>query len=272
MLKHRLLTAIILIPLFIFLLLKLPPIGFFVLTTVFVILGAFEWSAFLGIKKRRYKFFYPIVMILALLSAFFVPVTYLMLGGFVFWFVALMLIMLYPKLGAVWGKSVVLRASMGIFVLIPCLVAINYLRNLQDGPFVLLYMLVLIWGADTGAYFAGRLFGKHKLAPHVSPGKSIEGLCGALVITVVITLLALNIFHTPYYMWAGMLLLSVVTVLFSVVGDLFESMLKRNVGLKDSGSILPGHGGILDRIDSLTAAAPVFALGSIWLSTFYQAS
>lgn len=270
MLKQRLLTAIILIPLFIFLVLKLPPIGFFVLTAIFVLLGAFEWSAFIGLNRFPAKIIYPIFIVLMLVGAFFLPVTYVMLSGLVFWLLALVLVILYPKLSTFWGKSVILRSLMGVLVLIPCLVALNYIRNLDSGPYVLLYLCVLIWGADSGAYFVGRLWGKHPLAPSVSPGKSIQGLVGGLVTTIAITFLALNLFKTPYSMWSGVLLLSFMTVLFSVLGDLFESMLKRNAGLKDSGTILPGHGGILDRIDSLTAAAPAFAMGSIWLSAYYQ--
>lgn len=270
MLKYRLLTAIILIPVFIYLILTLPPIGFFVLTTVFIVLGALEWSGFMGLKQFPKNLLYPLCVILALIGVFFVPVTYIMLSGLVFWLMALLLVILYPKWSACWGKSKVVRGLMGIFVLIPCLVAINYIRNLTTGPYILLYLLVLIWGADSGAYVVGRLFGKHPLAPKVSPGKTWQGFLGAMVTTLLIVFFALNIFKTPYYLWSGVLLLSLVTVLFSILGDLFESMLKRNANLKDSGKLLPGHGGILDRIDSLTAAAPLFALGTIWLIQFYQ--
>ncbi len=148
---------------------------------------------------------------------------------------------------------------MGLMVLIPCWLAINFIRNIpESGIYILLYLFVLIWGADSGAYFAGKLWGKTKIAPKVSPGKTWEGLGGALIVTLIITLGTLYGVHTPYRLWAFVCLITVVTILFSVAGDLFESMLKRNAGLKDSGRLLPGHGGILDRIDSLTAAAPVF--------------
>jgi phosphatidate cytidylyltransferase len=138
---------------------------------------------------------------------------------------------------------------------------VNYLRNSPHGIAILLVLFALIWGADSGAYFVGKKWGKHKLLPQVSPGKTWEGLSGALGVTVIITFFSLFIFKVPYIRWPVALCLALITVLFSIVGDLFESMLKRRVGLKDSGHSLPGHGGILDRIDSLTAAAPIFASG-----------
>jgi phosphatidate cytidylyltransferase len=179
------------------------------------------------------------------------------------WLIALILVALYPRASQTWGQSVWMRGAMGLLVLIPCWRAINVIHGAEDGPYKLLFLFVLIWGADTFAYFAGRQWGKHKLAPNVSPGKTVQGLCGALFGTTVITVGALVLLGIPQQFWLCGMVLSMVTVLFSVLGDLFESMLKRNVGLKDSGQLLPGHGGILDRIDSLTAAAPIFALGAI---------
>jgi phosphatidate cytidylyltransferase len=131
------------------------------------------------------------------------------------------------------------------------------------GAYALLFLFVLIWGADSGAYFAGKAFGKTKLLPRVSPGKSWQGLFGGLLLTGLISPALFWILPTPHPRFFVVLTLCWITVLFSVLGDLFESMLKRNVGLKDSGRLFPGHGGLLDRIDSLTAAAPIFALGSL---------
>src|SRR5207302_1283767 len=126
-------------------------------------------------------------------------------------------------------------------------------------------LLILIWAADTGAYFAGRAFGKHKLLPNVSPGKTWEGFFGAMLMTVIVMGFVVYFLNIPPNNWVPLFLLGFVTVIFSILGDLFESMLKRQAGIKDSGKILPGHGGILDRIDSLTSAAPIFALGVIML-------
>jgi phosphatidate cytidylyltransferase len=132
----------------------------------------------------------------------------------------------------------------------------------QSSPWWLMYLFLLVWGADSGAYFVGRKFGKKKLAPDVSPNKSVEGLYGgvatAMIIVIAVEILYLDLSLAEHILF---LILSVVTVFSSVLGDLFESMIKRRAGIKDSGRILPGHGGVLDRIDSLLAAAPIFAAG-----------
>jgi phosphatidate cytidylyltransferase len=152
---------------------------------------------------------------------------------------------------------------------VPCWVAINYIFIQHEGRLALLFLFILIWGADSAAYFVGKKWGKHKLAPQVSPGKSIEGMMGALVFTILLAIITQLLCRIPLERWHWGILLSLLTVIFSIVGDLFESMLKRNAGIKDSGNILPGHGGLLDRIDSLTAAAPVFAFGSWVIGTYF---
>jgi CDP-diglyceride synthetase len=129
-------------------------------------------------------------------------------------------------------------------------------------PWWLMYLFLLVWGADSGAYFVGRKFGKRKLAPTVSPNKSVEGLYGGILTTIIVMLVVqyqyLNLTWVQQLLF---LILSLITVFGSVLGDLFESMIKRRAGIKDSGRVLPGHGGVLDRIDSLLAAAPIFATG-----------
>jgi phosphatidate cytidylyltransferase len=125
---------------------------------------------------------------------------------------------------------------------------------------LILSLMLLVWGADIGAYFFGRAFGKRKLAPRVSPGKSWAGFFGGLFTSVCIAAGLALYLQVPVSQLFVVLLCAAVVVLFSVVGDLTESMFKRQMGIKDSSQLLPGHGGVLDRIDSLTAAAPVFAL------------
>ncbi len=131
-----------------------------------------------------------------------------------------------------------------------------------NSPWWLMYLFLLVWGADSGAYFVGRKFGKKKLAPNVSPNKSVEGLYGGILTSMLIVVVVASLYLDMT--WPELclfLILSVITVFSSVLGDLFESMIKRRAGIKDSGRILPGHGGVLDRIDSLLAAAPIFATG-----------
>jgi phosphatidate cytidylyltransferase len=272
MLKQRLITAIILIPLFIALLLKLPPVAFNKLLIAFVLLGAWEWSGFMGLKKIAARCLYPIFMLLLLmvfpLIAIYMPL--ILMSAAAFWLLALLLVLIYPNGSSVWGRSILLRGLMGVMVLIPTFDALQFLHNTQlfgagRGPYVLLCLFILIWGADSGAYFAGKCWGKNKLAASVSPGKTWQGLAGALFLTVLIAPLLLYFFPEPVPAWWTIEILALVTVLFSVLGDLFESMLKRNVNIKDSGKLFPGHGGLMDRIDSLTAAAPLFALGCIFL-------
>jgi phosphatidate cytidylyltransferase len=135
-----------------------------------------------------------------------------------------------------------------------------------QGPAWLFYALSLVWVADSGAYFAGKKFGKNKLAPNISPGKTREGLLGAVLSTSLYTLAASYYFELDRDRAVLLVLLSVIVTIISVSGDLYISFLKREAGLKDSGNILPGHGGMLDRVDSVLAAMPVFLLGfSRWI-------
>lgn len=270
MLKQRILTALVLIPLFVLLLFKLPPIPFACFTGLAVFWSAWEWSRLMGVTRVSRRIVYPIIILLSAVAGLWIVIPHLLFATFVWWLFAALLVVLYPKGRNAWGKSVFVRGIMGVLVLVPCWIAINYLRHAPFGIYTLLYLFVLIWGADSGAYFAGKKWGKTKLAPAVSPGKSWQGLVGALATSLVITLIALCLLHFPVAMWPAILLLAWVTVLFSILGDLFESMLKRIENMKDSGQLLPGHGGMLDRIDSLTAAAPVFALGTFLLTRFFH--
>ena len=199
----------------------------------------------------------------------FVPVPLSLVIAFVWWLAASVIVFLYPRGTRVW-QSVSVRGIMGWFVLLPCWAAINFIRAQENGIAMLLFLFVLIWGADSCAYFVGKKWGKTKLAPSVSPGKSLEGVAGALVFSLLLTLIIFIFANVPTSQWPFVIVLSLATVLFSILGDLLESVMKRYVGVKDSGNLLPGHGGLLDRIDSLTAAAPIFALGSFLMGSILQ--
>jgi phosphatidate cytidylyltransferase len=270
MLKQRIITAAILIPIFILLLFNLPPKGFSILTGLIVFWSATEWSLLMGVKTRLRRLIFPILIVACLVGVYFYPDSFYMLyAALVWWIIVIFMILCYPRASSIWGKSIFLRGLMGLFVLIPCWFALNYLRYAVNGSYVLLYLFIIIWGADIGAYFAGRKWGKHKMLPSVSPGKSWEGLLGAIMTTFIVALPVIFLYQLSYKHIPALLGISIITVLFSVIGDLFESMLKRNAGLKDSGTLLPGHGGMLDRIDSLCAAAPIFTLGLVWVSKLY---
>ncbi len=155
-----------------------------------------------------------------------------------------------------------IKLAAGFLAMLPASAAALSLRETAPhGEWWLLLAVVLIWVADSGAYFAGVRFGRHKLAPTISPGKTWEGVAGGVAGVALLALVAGWLLGLRDAQWAGLVLLTIATLAFSIVGDLFESLLKRHAGIKDSGSLIPGHGGVLDRFDSLFAALPVFALG-----------
>lgn len=259
-LGQRLATAAVLVPLVLYGIFYLSNEVFSIIIAIIMLLGAWEWAAFAGWHANRQRFFYVAGVaaslgLIAQLSAYVVYVFALL-----WWFVAFLAVVGYPHNRSRWAHSSSI-AVIGIVTLSVSWFAMTDLQSTENGSRLVFFVMCIIWGADTGAYFAGRRWGRRKLAPAVSPGKSIAGLIGGVVVTFIFTLLVLAALDLAAVDKSYYLLLIVVTVLFSVVGDLFESMLKRNVNLKDSGQLLPGHGGVLDRIDSLTAAVPIFSAG-----------
>jgi phosphatidate cytidylyltransferase len=183
--------------------------------------------------------------------------------GAAWWLFACFLVVQYPKQVSLWQAKPV-RAVLGFFVLLPMWVGFMTLKSQPHSALIIIYVMFLIWGADTGAYFAGKTWGNKKLAPNVSPGKSWAGFWGGLATTgliAVIFTLSVNHWLRPMLMDDFILLaiMTFITAIISVMGDLVESMMKRNRGIKDSSQLLPGHGGVLDRIDSMASAVPVFA-------------
>lgn len=265
MLKHRIITAAILIPLFLALLFFATPPAFCIITGLVCLAAAWEWAGLSGFQTPVGRTLYLLAMASVFMIVVFSPIPLILLIAFVWWLVALVMILVFPHGENRLKKAVFARALMGMFVLPPCWAAINQMRNEPGGIYVLTFLFVLIWGADTAAYFAGKYFGKRRLLPAVSPGKTWEGLTGAIVFTFLLTLAAVWFGGTPKPFWSWIFGLCMMTMFASVLGDLFESLMKRVAGTKDSGTLLPGHGGLLDRIDSLTAAAPVFALGAFLL-------
>jgi len=271
MLKQRIITACILIPLTLLVLFYFPPPLFLFLTAFIMLAATWEWAALMGFAKRLPKFLYLLLMAVLIGCALYVPITVILSTAFIWWIIATMIVLFYSRSSkSTNGRyPVFLRGVMGIAVLLPCWAAINFIRN-QDsnGVALLLFLFVLVWGADSAAYFVGKKWGKTKLAANVSPGKSVEGVVGALLFSLLFSMAVFYASQVPWGLWPWGMALSFVTVLFSIIGDLFESMMKRQAGVKDSGKLFPGHGGLLDRIDSLTAAAPVYAFGSLLMGTY----
>lgn len=275
MLKYRLISAFIMIPAVIAALFLLPPMGFAIATLIICVLAAWEWGQLAGFKTHFQRIGVA-VLCGALLAAMLLvssgspvdahlPVVEISLWTSLGWWIAaLLLVLSYPASARLWHHSKVLRLVFGLLTIVPFFWGMVVMRSWYyetqqfAGAIWLLYVMCLVWGADSGAYMFGKKFGKHKLAPKVSPGKTWEGVIGGLVTSAIISLL--------FSSWAELdvtptilLICSVVAVLASVLGDLTESMFKREAGIKDSSHLIPGHGGILDRIDSLTAAIPVFS-------------
>lgn len=274
MLKLRIITAVFLLTVFLAVLFLLPLSGFVAFVTVIVLIGSWEWSNLSGFTSHLCRTLYLLLTILLMCFAgFYVgvahtldvgslmdvePIREIMIVAGVWWAVALLWVQGYPSSAVLWGNPYI-RAVMGWLVLIPMWLAVIYLDQLPNGPLLILLLLGTVVVADTGAYFFGRAFGKKKLAINVSPGKSWEGFWGGLFCCALLAIVVA--LYTDSERWIALLFILLLTSLSSVLGDLLESMVKRYRNIKDSGRILPGHGGVMDRIDSITAAAPVFVLG-----------
>ncbi|MBI3771210.1 MAG: phosphatidate cytidylyltransferase [Gammaproteobacteria bacterium] len=231
------------------------------------LVGAWEWAGLITLTKIWMRLLYVVVIGLLIATILAVPLSdsglrCLLFIAALWWVGALIWVLRYRGQSGLTSRDVVIGVVGGVVVLVPTWLGLSELHGYSgNGPQWLLYVMILIWCADSGAYFTGRRWGRNKLAPHVSPGKSWEGVYGALAITLLVSLVASKLFELSTADLIWFLPLSMITVLISIVGDLLESLFKRRAGVKDSGRILPGHGGVLDRIDSLTAAGPVFALG-----------
>lgn len=270
MLRQRIITALFLGTGLLVVLLWLPAsvaIGVFALVAL---VGAWEWSVFprFTVAAARFAYVCAVAVAITLVWRFTLEDARLeamlwIAGGW--WLIAFLWVTLAP---ATHTRS--LAATSGLLVLVPAWVALAhlYLQPVQDiaapGPQLVLFLLLLVWAGDIGAYIAGRSFGRLKLAPRVSPAKTWEGVLGGLAAAVGVAAFGAWWFDLPR---VAFLSLCLGVALISIVGDLTESMFKRHAGLKDSGSVFPGHGGVLDRIDSVTAAAPTFLLGLRWLET-----
>ncbi|MCP5158892.1 MAG: phosphatidate cytidylyltransferase [Gammaproteobacteria bacterium] len=268
MLKQRIVTASILVVLVVWAVLKLPMTGFGLALLAVILSGAWEWARLIGLPTIRDRLLYVsgvLVLILAIWPLLDHPA--LMSGLLVLtvlgWCGALLWLRRYARRpdhqDQPWSVGIA-----GLVVLPAPWVAFMGLRG-EFGPSYVLFLFLLVWTADVGAYFAGRRWGRRKLAPAISPGKTWEGVGGAGMATLALALVGAVLLEVGSR-WPVFVMVCLVTVGFSIAGDLFESMLKRQRGVKDSGSLLPGHGGVLDRVDSLTAAAPVFLLGlyGVW--------
>ncbi len=268
MLKQRVITAIILASMIISAVIFLPTTFLAVVLAVVIAIGAWEWSACAGFTATPHKVAYVSIILLCLLTCLLLlnnpGVSLIVYCGLLWWLIAAVLVINYQTHNHSNLSCRFLKAAIGVVILVPSWLSLVLIHEKTSGIALLLFLLLLIWVADIAAYFSGKKYGNKKLASNVSPGKSREGVYGALCMS--------TLFGAGYAVYAEMqlvyavlfIVLVVLTVCFSILGDLVESMFKRMAGVKDSSNILPGHGGVLDRIDSLTSAAPVFLAG-LWL-------
>lgn len=268
MLWQRVLTAVALLPPLLWALFALPSTGIAILIGVVVTVATWELTVLIGLSTLYGRFLYTSLIVTfgtvgslwLLQQESLLPVFAVATG---WWLYALFYIFRRDRnLGGVF-TNVVSRMVAGCMVMVPTWLGFLALYTSDiEAPSLLVYVLVLVWVADTFAYFSGKAWGRTRLAPTISPGKSVEGAIGGLVGVVIVATVAGQFYWqhegVALFMWIG---LSLLTGAVSVVGDLTESAFKRHVGVKDSGTLLPGHGGMFDRIDALTAALPVFAFG-----------
>jgi len=293
MLVQRILTAVVLAAIVVLAIFELSATYFSLFIAVVTLAAAWEWLSLIDVDKLFSRILFLVALILPMLGVHFWTVfleiagetlewpeikdysdalEWLVVAPVLFWVMTMFLIRQTSTQLLSMEFSPRLKKFIGWLVLFSAWMFLSKLRAYY-GSGLVLYFLLLIWAADISAYFAGRKWGKDKLAPEISPGKTVQGMYGALA-SALLCGIALRIYYglEPFsgeganlvaLMSVDIVLLSVLTVLISIYGDLFFSLVKRKKGVKDSGVILPGHGGILDRIDSVIAAAPFFYAGIV---------
>ncbi|MBE9526716.1 MAG: phosphatidate cytidylyltransferase [Proteobacteria bacterium] len=283
MLLQRILTALVLAAVAIAAIFLLPTLYFFLFIAIIVLIGAWEWTALSEINKTSGKLAFLLFLIIPMLGvAFWTQILelisqllewpavkeysgaleWLVIGPVLFWVMMMMLIRKVPEVLLKIEIKKGLTVFIGWFILFSAWMFLVKLRAFY-GSEAVMYFLALIWIADIAAFFTGKKFGKDKLAPEISPGKTIQGMYGAILSAIICAVLLALYYGYPFMIATDFAFLSVLTVLISIYGDLFFSLVKRKNKVKDSGSILPGHGGVLDRIDSVVAAAPFYYAGVI---------
>lgn len=268
MLFKRFLTALVLAPLAILIILLPPTPIFALLAAVAFLVALWEWAQLSGLKSQPGRIVWLLLSALLFVGlwllhgATWTPL--LLLIGVLWWLLACVWLRHFAFAAAPTRENHALKLLAGVLVIFPAWIALISLHARPHGHWWTLLALVIVWVADIGAYFAGRTFGKRKLAPQISPGKTWAGAWGAVIAGVLATLIGAWLLDVRGGKLVLLALLGALTVAVSIVGDLLESLMKRHARVKDSGTIFPGHGGIMDRMDSVFAALPVFAAG-VWL-------
>ncbi len=283
MLLQRILTALVLAAVAISAIFLLPILYFYLFIAVIVLIAAWEWTNLSEINNVPGKLGFMLLLIVPMLGITFWTqlleltsqifewpevkeysgaLEWLVIAPVIFWVMMMVLIRKVPEGLLALELKKRSKIFLGWFVLLSAWMFLTKLRAYYGGG-AAMYFLALIWLADIAAYFSGKKFGKEKLAPEISPGKTVQGLYGAIISAIICAAILALYYGYPMMIATDFALLSILTVLVSIYGDLFFSLVKRKSGVKDSGSLLPGHGGVLDRIDSVIAAAPFYYAGVI---------
>lgn len=273
MLLQRILTALILIPLAVAVIL-LPPTWLFALIVAAVFLGAqWEWTRLCGLRAPAARAVMPLLTAVVMALLWWQRATpwlwlAVLVAGLAWWVASLLWLRVYTFAASPAREHAWLKLAASLAVLVPAWVALAQIHGLPTrGPWWTLLALCVVWIADIGAYFSGRAFGRRKLAPRISPGKTRAGAWGAMIGGILVAVIGGWLLDVQGGKLIAMAVLGIITVIASIIGDLFESLMKRHAEIKDSGGILPGHGGLLDRLDSVFAALPVFAVGMMVLGS-----
>lgn len=267
MLIQRVITALVLLPVLLGLVWFAPTSAVYGVFAAAGALIAWEWAGLMPGLARAGRLVYAAGVVAALAAVWWTPLReawlpWLLAAACLWWLLAPNLFRGFPDNLNRRPLGVPAMAGLGLLLIVSTVLALAHLHTQPNGALRLLFLLFLVFAADTGAFLAGRNFGRHKLAPAISPGKTVEGAVGGLILCAAWALTAgTYVFAVAGSQVVWLVGLSLLTAVASIVGDLVESMFKRVSGIKDSGHILPGHGGVLDRVDSILAAAPVMVLG-----------
>ena len=264
--KQRVVTALLITPIAIALILLMPPIPFATFIGVLCLIALWEWTRLSGLRSRPLR-----GVLVGLAGASLIALWcwrgswfwWLLIGaGAVWWLFAILWLRHFSFAAAPTRENTVLKLVAGALAVLPAWCAMMQIHGAQqDLHSWALYALMLVWAADTFAYFAGSRWGRAKLAPQISPGKTIAGVYGALAGSAFVAVVGGWLLGVRDFTLLPLVVLGMIAVALSIVGDLFESLIKRHAGVKDSGALFPGHGGVFDRLDAVFAALPIFALG-----------
>jgi phosphatidate cytidylyltransferase len=268
--KQRIITALIIAPLAIALLLYAPPAWTAAIIGGLCLIAAWEWTRMSGLRSRLLRALLIGAFALAMFALWCwasLPAWWTVIGaGCVWWLVAYAWLRNFAFAAAPTKENIAIKLIAGALTILPAWAGLMRILVTQDTPHTwALYSLFVVWAADSFAYLAGRRWGRNKLAPQISPGKTLEGVYGALVGCAAIAAIGGWLLHVRGIALLLLVLFSLIAAVFSVMGDLFESLIKRHAGVKDSGTLFPGHGGVCDRLDGVFAALPIFALSKALL-------